>query len=164
MNRVGEQLTEIAVRADDTTVVDLFGRSAINRYYYACFLETRKAVRAIRPSLTITHKQLPDDLKGTIVRTVRKEIKRKRKSGLISRSFADSSGVMVNQLVGDLAELLTKAYKLRVIADYEPEIRAYKESGHVVLGGSSTVDARDWHRRATTSVGRMLRLWSELGN
>lgn len=164
MYRVGDRLVTIAIGATDKEEADLFGRSAINRYYYACFLDARKAVLHIRPTLAIKHKELPINLKGTVAETVRKEISRLERLTVISSRDAISYRVVLNQAVSSLAETLEIAYKLRVTADYEPETKATRDGGVVLLGGTRSTKARDWHRDVAEAVGKMMKLWRALGH
>lgn len=164
MFQVGERLAGIAQASNQSDEVDAFGRSAINRYYYACFLKVRTAVRATLPNLAIVHKQLPENLRGAFSKEVRKEIDRLLKQGVISARDAESHRVVLNAVVGQLAEVLEQAYRTRVIADYEPERRAARDGGGIALGGVSMGHARDWYRRADSNVGRFMRLWGELGH
>ena len=164
MQQVGNHLADVAILSTDTVEIDLFGRSAVNRYYYACFLETRRAVTLIHPTLEIKHKQLPQNLRSTIARIVRAEIGRAEKARLISSLDAGSSRVLLNRVVSELAEVLEKSYKLRVIADYQPELRVVRQAGHLVLDGNSSTDIRDWYRRVARNVARITKLWKDLGH
>jgi hypothetical protein len=163
MYRVGDKLVAIAIGATDNEEADLFGRSAINRYYYACFLDAREAVLHISPTLKIRHSQLPTNLEGAVADTVRKEIRRLERELAISSTDADSYRVTLNRAVSSLAQTLESAYKLRVTADYEPEKKAIRDKGIVLLDGTTSTKAKDWHREVAKAVGRMMKLWSDLG-
>ncbi len=164
MNRVGEELVTIALGKANADEIDLFGRSAINRFYYACFLDARKALLCIHPSLAIKHKELPTNIKKTIAEIVRREISRLERQTVISTNEAITYRATLNNIVSNLAEILENAYKLRVIADYEPDKKAVKVGWNVVIDGKSSAMARDWHRRTEQSVARMMRLWRDLGH
>jgi hypothetical protein len=163
MYRVGDRLVAIAINATNKEEADLFGRSAINRYYYACFLVAREAVLHIRPTLEIKHSQLPTNLKGAVADTVRKVIARLERQMLISSTDAYSYKVTLHLAVSSLAQTLESAYKLRVTADYEPEKKAICDNGIVLLDDTTSTKAKDWHREAATAVGRMMKLWRDLG-
>lgn len=164
MKRVGDALAATAVQSGSTDDADLFGRSAINRYYYACFLDTRAVVLRIRPGMQIKHKQLPTNIKGTVAETVRREIARLQRQNMISFQDATTYRATLNGVVSSWAEILEKAYRLRVIADYRPEIRAVKVATRIVLNGTSNTDAMDWHRKTVSCVDRIRKLWSDLGH
>jgi len=163
MNRVGEKLAAIAIQSGNADETDLFGRSAINRFYYACFLDARRAVLRIRPDLRILHKQFPTDLKGKIADTVRREISLLEKRSLISSREATTYRTTLLIAVSALSEILAKAYKLRVTADYEPDTKAVKAGAHIILSGTSNTVAKDWHRQTGHCVARIMKLWSDLG-
>jgi hypothetical protein len=164
MNRVGERLADIAIRSADAEDVDMFGRSAINRYYYACFLDARKVVLTILPSLVIKHKELPTNLNKKFAETVRREISRLEKQQIISSRDAITYRETLNGVVANLSEVLRQAYRLRIIADYEPETKTTRMGAGIVLDGTSNTQAGDWHRQTQSSVGRMMKLWSDLGH
>jgi hypothetical protein len=164
MYQVGDRLVDIAMKSASLDEVDLFGRSAINRYYYACFLEVRKAVKTISPGTEIKHKQLPIHLRKKFAQYVRSEIYRLQSQGLISEGRAIAHRRRLNTLASDLANLLEYAYKARVIADYVPESRAVRESGAIRLREVTSGRARDWFREASQCVSGMMKLWNELGN
>lgn len=67
MKIVGEKLSDWAVAEKDDGHVDLFGRSAFNRYYYSTFLITRELLRSLDPKWgTAAHKNIPEILRDSL--------------------------------------------------------------------------------------------------
>jgi hypothetical protein len=112
----------------------------------------------------ISHKDFPITLRGRFKKRMLRELREKRRDRLITERQKES---LKNALIGatsELANLLEYAYRLRVIADYEPEVLTVKGNGGCSLDGTSLVAASRWRDRATVHVGKVMRVWRELGH
>ncbi len=64
--------------------MDLFARSAFNRYYYACFYEARYLMRLHYPGAKVpAHKDIPDSIEK-IIRMLLRQVRNAHKTGLIN--------------------------------------------------------------------------------
>lgn len=113
------QTTAYARRASPHDL-DIFGRSAFNRYYYATFLAVRLMLRGFNPGWQGTHKSIPDELTGSITREIANAQR------LVAR-IPDNQAVLIckaaKKSLSDLSVLMRHAYAVRVVADYYPEIQ-----------------------------------------
>jgi hypothetical protein len=162
MRIVGDHLAEFATKSGDATHLDLFGRSAFNRYYYAAYLITREMLGQLDPLWERTsHKSIPDLLRQTVARRIRKEVQ--QQSGkLISIHEAKQMRIDANNAVGTLAALLTSAYAVRCIADYDPAQRVQFASPTFTLFSHSNHEASGWPKHAAIHCKTILRIWRTL--
>lgn len=158
MRQVAEHLeTEAKRRRRSGNDVDLFARSAFNRYYYATFLLARELMRKFRPSWKGSHSGLPKELTGSILREIR-QLKSKA-NRLQDWEVVSQCDVCIHH-IHQLSELLENAYGLRVIADYEPEIlAAIDRDGAIALGEKKISDAKHWVEQAITLKGQIESFW-----
>lgn len=164
MKVVGDRLSEWASSERDVTNVDLFGRSAFNRYYYSAFLVTRQLLRELDPSWgKLAHSAIPGVLGGALAKRVRKQIKTLRKQNLISDSEESRYRSSLNTATSQLADLLNASYSVRVTADYEPEIRVDTSGSHLKLDDVTIDTANNWPDRASLYCGTIRRIWREVG-
>lgn len=129
--------------------LDVFGRSAFNRYYYATFLEVRQFLKKFNPTWQGTHSSIPEELLGSITKEV----------ASIQRSVAripDNQAVLIckaaKSSLSDLAALMRVAYSVRVIADYYPEVSIELDADRFKLDMTNITTAHDWLYRARTHI------------
>lgn len=158
MERVGQHLQTTAYhRRAVASDLDLYGRSAFNRYYYATFLEVRAMLRRCKPGWRGTHDTVPKELESWVkkgISDVRKKASR----------IADSQSIEICKAatasISDLSRLMVSAYAVRVIADYEPEIPIVLDGNRFALERTSVTDAHSWLARARANIIKIERAWN----
>ncbi len=141
---------------------DLFGRSAFNRFYYASYLETRTLLGELDASWARTpHKNIPPLLKDTVQTAVKAEL-RKQNGKLISPHEAKTMAKELNVAINDLASLLTVAYLIRCVADYEPTIKTKKNGSTLELQNHTLHEASGWPQRAAAHTKTIRKIWRTL--
>ena len=159
MEVVGSHLRAYTMTLHGTGDADLFGRSSFNRYYYATYLAVRKELLALLPDAPTQHATVPDYLRGSIQQRIR-AIKTKAKRAGDPRLMQSCSVAKV--AAEELASLLFKGYKTRVVADYEPDVSVqFATSSHEFsLDTVSSSEAQSWPHRARylmRSISEVLR-------
>ena len=138
---------------------DAYARSAFNRYYYSTFLEARKMLCAIDVAWERTaHKSYPDHLKGKMLQKLKKKARILRNTD--DYSAADILDAACHGLP-ELAKIMEEAYNLRVVADYEPDIKVnFDDRRNFSLNNISIEAAKSWTNRASRIRGQVLKAWS----
>tara|TARA_Y100000589_G_C26891153_1_gene522158 strand:- start:37 stop:537 length:501 start_codon:yes stop_codon:yes gene_type:complete len=164
MKIVGEQLESWALDRKVETERDLFGRSAFNRYYYAVFLLTREMLGEFKASWKKTmHANIPDLLRTAVKKEVVKASKRAVSNGVMTQAETSQLIQQHNRSLSELAELLEKAYQVRLIADYEPDVAVQQERNVLSLDSHKLTTARDWPSRAAAYCKAIRKVWTEVG-
>lgn len=151
MEQVAVALQKEAIsRRGQTEDFDLFGRSAFNRYYYTVFLIARALMLEFNPNWNATHSSVPGMLRGS----VKDEIAKFRTSANRRRNQEQSR--MANEAIAAidaLATLMEDANRLRVAADYNPNIKVVDQGGdRFTLVNTNITDAHQWPARTKTHV------------
>lgn len=164
MQVVGDKLQEWAKSEKEDCAADLFGRSAFNRYYYSAYLVTRAMLFELDPHWArMSHKAIPDFLQNGFPNRVRKEIQRALKSNMINAGRASRYRTTLNSSTSNLANLLLRAYDIRVVADYEPDKAIIINGTIMILESETASSASHWHNKASLYTKEILRIWKELG-
>jgi len=129
--------------------LDVFGRSAFNRYYYATFLEVRQSLKKFNPNWQGTHSSIPEELTGSITREIANI---QRSVARIPDNQAVSICKIAKRSLRELADLMKDAYSVRVIADYYPDISIQLDAGRFKLDRTNITTAHDWLYRAQTYI------------
>jgi hypothetical protein len=140
---------------------DEFARSAFNRYYYSAYLDTRALVAALDPTwASIAHKTLPELLQGTVRKKFRAEKARAEKSG---------DGQLATMLDGavratvNLARLLSVAYSVRVVADYQPDEKVnFSSAERFSLKNIDITTAHAWNQQTRIWITSIHQAWSQI--
>ena len=149
MKIVGDKLEQLATLENDKVGKDLFGRSAFNRYYYAAFLITRKMLGDIKSSWKETpHSEIPNLLKTTVRKPVIKKLMADAKKGNIDMSRSSALQSKLTLATNDLSNLLEEAYRIRIIADYNPEDCIMIDGTKITLGSYNLKSAQKWPNNA----------------
>ncbi len=164
MEIVADDLARTPRAATDDHRLDLFGRSAYNRYYYAIFLNIRSVLRRIDSRWSKpAHAEIPNLLRDTLPNRLKKHIERAKRDGLISEGRGQQMYSVAKAAAWDLSSLLDSAREVRRIADYEPELTLTRD-GTIIMLGTCTLDAaKKWTRRVDIQAGTILRIYAELG-
>ncbi len=164
MKKVAEHLHNYAIDSKDELEIDVFGRSAFNRYYYACFLATRAMLGDFKPSWKGTmHKSIPELLMTGVTNEPIKAFKLAQRNGLITISQCSKNISELRESTNDLAQVLLAAYDVRVLADYEPEETVYKREKIISIRQHKLSAASCWLDRVNGDIKRIRKLWSEAG-
>lgn len=160
MELVAKHLESEALSRKSPEEIDVFGRTAFNRYYYATFWIVRNAVAKIDPKWSEpTHSDLPNLLEGAFLKLFRKEIKKAGVLGVKVEILTARS----NGSAGGLASLMRHAYALRVQADYKFDAGVTKEGAVLVLKETKTSEAANWPRKAETLTSDLLDVAKRIG-
>lgn len=137
---------------------DLFGRSSFNRYYYTLFLEIRKMLSELdskwkKPQ----HAHVPAMLRGCVLNGI--EHRRK-----LASKFGDEEAVKLCSIaklsLEDLAQIMSSASAVRVVADYNPEIPVYADdNGSFQLANTSVETAHNWLFQAKIHIQNVKIAW-----
>ena len=164
MQLVGDKLSELAITETKQDRVDAFGRSAFNRYYYAAFLITREMLKTLKSDWgTTPHRRIPDLLRGKVLAELRNETKRQLRSGILRPTQSSNMRTEANKAAADLSDLLMRAYDVRCLADYSPDLELSSAQGTFKLGNHTITAASNWSRDASIYTKRLLKLWKNLG-
>ena len=162
MQRVGDHLATEATTRGAADECDLFGRSAFNRYYYASYLETRNLLGELDVSwLGTPHKNIPPLLTETVKKAVKAEL-RNQAGKLISTHEAKTMAAELNVAIHDLASLLTVAYLIRCVADYEPDVKTKMNGPTLELQNHTLHEASGWPKRAVAHTKTIRKIWRTL--
>ncbi len=161
---VGDHLTEAAFSRTNNSETDLFARSAFNRYYYAVFLIVKEKISVIKPEWGVmSHKHLPKVIKGQVITIIKNDIKRKIKKGVFKPNVGESIKRTVIHSANELANILENAYRIRVIADYEPKTKVKIINSTLFLGGEKSSDAKRWKNDAQIYLTNILEAYKDVG-
>ena len=171
MERVGAQLKHWAIDGCPDAAKDVFGRSAYNRYYYAAFLTTKDMLATLGKLCgkkgwgKTPHKAIPDCLQGCVSKKFKKQLKVSIKTTLLNQEEGAKSSEQFQSNINALADLMKSSYEVRIVADYEPEIRiVWGDDGRSPsLNGYGLSSARDWHKKARIYCKEISRSWKEVG-
>ena len=165
MQIVGDHLSQAAINHKaNPPEEDLFARSAFNRYYYGAFLVSRQFLKDTTGVTGLPHKSIPDYLTTTFQNQLKRQLKDGERSGLMSKSNYSRLLDGLKKNVHLLTDLLSEAYRVRVLADYEPEVRVKPENQTYRLGTATLSRANGWEGRAHLHCKNLRSIWSELGN
>lgn len=165
MKLVGKQLAEWAEREADFSRKDLFGRSAINRYYYASFLITRQMLGEFDESWKQTaHAGIPGLLETRLRRQVSHQLKQSERNNLVSHGEASALKQSFTTATAELANLLREAYQARIVADYEPEqVITLSDENIIQLDRCKISTADHWPDRASSYCKQIRKVWRAVG-
>lgn len=165
MKIVGDRLANWAANPKtDSVSVDLFGRSAINRFYYAAYLITREMLGSFDVEWKHTsHKNIPELLDGQVKKFVLNQLVIDVKRGLISQAQRSSIETSIKRATSELSTLLKEAYNLRVVADYEPKTLIIVNNQILKLENCTLSSASKWPDRAHCYCKAIRRAWGEVG-
>lgn len=112
----------------------------------------------------MAHKALPEYLVGQFQKTLKRQIQAGFKAGSLSPADRARmlSALKHNTLL--LGELLVRAYSVRVLADYEPDVPVEIRDDTFQLGASTLPEASNWVNRAQMHCKNLHRVWKDLGN
>ena len=160
MQEVGHHL-QVQANTLANTLRDAFARSAYNRYYYGCFLLLRSELEQMNSKWrSARHKDYPTILKNSIKKELTKEQKKARR-----RNDHD----LVNKIIrakhalAEIAELMTQAYAVRIVADYEPQVEVkFISADRFSLIEIDITTAHNWQPKVKTLMKSLRTAWSQI--
>lgn len=163
LHLVAENLSTTA-RGQNGAVADAFGRSAFNRYYYAAYLVVRELLECFDADWgRQSHSSIPTLLEGALLKLIRNETKRQGKLGALRESDVGRLNRQAARAAAALAETLTTAYSVRVIADYEPKLAVEFKNGTFRLIDHTEGEAKAWLTVVSQHKGTLMQIGRELG-
>jgi len=164
MKVVADRLRDIALHSNLDHEIDLFGRSAFNRYYYAAYLAVRKNLMEINSDwATAAHKNLPTILTIAINKSATRIAINLTKKGILTKSEESRILTSIKICGYELSKILQSGYEARSYADYFPEEIVTRESGNLSLHNYTTHEAQSWPKRAEKHAVQLLNIWRQLG-
>lgn len=140
---------------------DVFARSSYNRYYYACYLEARTALKEMSADWgRARHKSFPDIFRSSIPKILKAGRKvADRADDVELKKRIDQS----LRACAELASIIERAYGTRIVADYNPEIGVgFNYSARFSLNGVEITDAHEWHGRVQLLASQILSTWRQV--
>lgn len=134
---------------------DAYARSAFNRLYYCMYLDVREMLGELDLQPNVTHQGLPDYLRG-------KGVVRHFQDACKKAKLSDSQWQRAKVYLNLLADDLIVAYRVRIVADYEPLELVVSESSGFSLAGTSFSDFKK--RRGTVGkiTTKVRMLWFQI--
>lgn len=156
---VAEHLHQEALKRSVDVECDFFGRSSFNRYYYATFLSVKASLSRLKPEWqsNIAHASIPDLLKTSVVKELRKYKKQANNVGDYPLVNACDRAVSA---ANDLAKIMELGRATRVVADYHPEIRMVINK-KLLLNSVDLSQAKLWPQRARLLFSVIDEAWSQ---
>jgi len=159
MLTVGQHLRDTALERNGSDI-DMFGRSAFNRYYYSAYLRTREMLKSVGSDFTMGHSAIPDHLRAKMKPLFRS--RSRAASRLTGGSEVDANGSACHRLCGLIAERIEFLRSLRVTADYNPEVQATINGNEITLGSTTSAIAQKNVREIHQFCTELERLWRQI--
>ena len=140
---------------------DAFARSAYNRYYYACFLFLRSELEQMNSTWrSRNHKDYPNILRNSVNKVLTNEQKKARRRNDYDLVYKITRAKHASI---EIAELMNKAYAVRVIADYEPQVGVtFENTDRFSLSDIDITTAHNWQPKVRTLMGPLKIAWSQI--
>ncbi|TDM06122.1 MAG: hypothetical protein C4K60_15855 [Ideonella sp. MAG2] len=152
MEDVAQHLQQEAIKRTDPGQRDEFARSAFNRFYYATFIPLSRSLADMKDQWTeLPHKDVPELLRGSLIRELKLGKKRAEKLG-----DNDTAGLCARAISNchEVAAIMETGYAVRVAADYKSEVRIDFSSGaDFKLSNVPVSIAKQWPKRVEAYVG-----------
>lgn len=161
MKVVAHHLQVTALKSENVTARDLFGRSSYNRYYYATFLIVRKVLAQLRSEWgSLPHAAYPELLQGrvnTVLVNGRQKAQKMQDAELVNQCQRALVAAR------ELAALMRASSAIRVVADYHPEIPVnFSHSDRFALNNVDITEAHQWPERAEAWAREIESAWRQV--
>lgn len=140
-----------------------YGRSAFNRYYYACYLTSRDLVKKILPGTAFQHGEAPLLIEQNVVKLIRKNAQQHKRNELINAGEYSGIITTTTQSAAEIARILKVGYMVRGIADYEPDALVVFENDTFSIENHTESEAKSWLGSVELHKGKLLKISKELG-
>ncbi|HCJ9764590.1 TPA: hypothetical protein NWA15_002088 [Escherichia coli] len=145
-------------------LADAYGRSAFNRYYYACFLNVREFVSTIDSNWgKVKHADVPKLLRDSVSRKIEVELQKSEKIGDITLCEYKSKKSLIRTSLNNMASTMALAYTIRGVVDYEPEIEMIFCNGSFSVNKTSVASAKGWLQTINSERSKVTRIMKEIG-
>lgn len=140
---------------------DTFARSAYNRYYYAMFLSVRSCLSGLNAAWSrLPHSNYPEVLENTVQKKINDGRRRAQKISDQKLLRICSQGLNAAR---NLADIMKAGYSIRVISDYQPEIRvSFDSSDRFNLNGVDITVAHQWPQQAKVFGVLIAQAWRQI--
>lgn len=164
-DHLAKQATSIHGRSGaNILLAGAFGRTAYNRYYYACYLDIRLFVAAINSRWgSLNHSEVPDFLIGAVNNRISQELTKCEKIGLITKGELLSKKSLVHTSLNTMASIMSKAYSIRCTVDYEPEVNIEFDRNTFLIDSVTVASAKDWLKTLTIEKVKVIKVMKEIG-
>ena len=145
-------------------MADAFGRSAFNRYYYASFLNVRDLVSTLDGRWArISHKGIPDLLRGAVTSMIADELKKAVKKKFITEPQSQSKKSTIITSLDKMASVMSEAYDVRGLVDYQPEIKILFEGELFEVNNISVTKAKGCTQSIKNEKAKVIAISKEIG-
>ncbi len=164
MNRVAKHLEMHSIGLKDAVDIDLFGRSAFNRFYYSAYWTVRDSLSPIRPSISKQpHKNMPIYLKNSFKNYLLKKCTVLESKKIIKPSESKRIQSIIRSQLMSISSSLENAYYVRCIADYYLEEKAILIGNKIRLGGMSSSDVSSIDTKVKSATDTLVKTCHENG-
>ncbi|ELD7983152.1 hypothetical protein ACE3IL_07530 [Enterobacter hormaechei subsp. steigerwaltii] len=147
-----------------TVLADAYGRSAFNRYYYACFLNVREFVSTIDSNWgKVKHAEVPTLLRVSVNKKIDIELKKSERIGDLTQGEYQSKKSMLLTSLDNMASTMSLAYTIRGVVDYEPEIEMIFSDGCFSINTTSVASAKGWLQTINVERAKVAKIMREVG-
>ncbi|HCB1401081.1 TPA: hypothetical protein QH865_005115 [Klebsiella variicola] len=147
-----------------TILADAYGRSAFNRYYYACFLNIREFVSAIDTSWgKVKHAEVPTLLRVSVNKKIEIELRKSERIGDLTLGEYHSKKSILLTSLENMASTMAMAYTIRGVVDYEPEIEMIFGDGSFSINKTSVASAKGWLQTINLERAKVIKIMREVG-
>jgi len=166
---VAEHLTKQATTnykkgSASLALADAFGRSAFNRYYYACFLNVRDFLAMLDSDWgKAKHKSVPELLRGQVASKITNELKIKERQKFFDSGDVQSRKSLVLTSLDRIASVMSEAYEIRGVVDYQPDIKILFDSGAFKVNTTTVSNAKGWLQTIQHEKMKVIRVIQEVG-
>ncbi|EOY5423051.1 hypothetical protein I6M88_20300 [Citrobacter sedlakii] len=147
-----------------TILADAYGRSAFNRYYYACFLNIREFVSTIDSNWgKVKHAEVPTLLRVSVNRKIEIELQKSERIGDLTLGEYRSKKSLLRTSLENMASTMALAYTIRGVVDYEPEIEMIFGDGSFSINKMSVASAKGWLQTINSEKSKVVKIMKEVG-
>ena len=164
MKVVGDALKDWALSYTDESYINWFGKSAVNRYYYATLWEIVNSLYPLDNNIiNLNHSSLPEKLKNRFKRNLKKHVDKQHKANIITEKEKKKFYHKINRSTKNLSLLMENAYHLRVRADYRLNCQIKKDHNVLYIDEVKFSEIERWQNKAEKEIQIIYKLSKDLG-
>lgn len=147
-----------------SALADAFGRTAYNRYYYACYLDMRRFIGELNSQWAgVNHAEVPNHLTGAVLKKINRELINCEKNGLMSSGQVFSKKSIISTALHTMASIMAEAYTIRCTVDYEPDIMIVYKNEKILIENTTVATAKDWLSKINIEKFKVIKVMKEVG-